>query len=76
MTGDPHMLHVVKGFAVTMLAAVAAGTGVWSATGSLRAGLLTWLITSLVAIPFADRLVHRKEPAEERPWPKLEKLEE
>jgi membrane protein implicated in regulation of membrane protease activity len=66
------MLYVVKGFAVTMLAAVAAGTGVWSATGSLNAGLLTWLITSLVAIPLADRLVHRREPAEERSWPEVE----
>ncbi len=65
------MLQAMKGFAVTMLAAVAAGTGVWSATGSLRAGLLLWLITSLIAVPLADRIVHRNEPTEERHWPKV-----
>jgi membrane protein implicated in regulation of membrane protease activity len=66
------MPHVVKGFLVTMLTAAAAGLGIGAATGSWRGGVLVWMIASLVAIPLADRIVHRPDsPPDERPWPEL-----
>ena len=61
------MIYAVKGFAVTMLMAIAAGIGIWAATGSWRGGVLTWLIASLAVIPLADRIVHRPGPLDERP---------
>lgn len=64
------MLYVVKGFLVTMLAACAAGVGVWAATGSWRGGALTLMIGALVAIPLADRIVYRPEERDE-PWPEV-----
>ncbi len=60
------MIYVMKGFLVTMLTAVAAGTVAWAATGSWRAGVLTWLIASLLAIPLADRIVYRPDPLDDR----------